>query len=162
METTKFNPNMENVKKRANIKPFGSIPQYSKVKAVPVQFKLHKDPHEMQMILEENDAETYEANVYVPPVPRDFKFTDTYNHTTVRLTNLPLKLTRDELMDILSKESGMFFNNINIVKDKETNLSKGIAYINFSEQKTAVKFAKKIMNIVIDNLKLAVEVLDRK
>jgi hypothetical protein len=87
----------------------------------------------------------------------------------VRITNIPTRISQTELFDLLMaqcKKSGAEilqirpFTRLTLVLDKETRISKGLAYANCPDIDKAKELAKVIRNITIEEYVLCAEVLN--
>ena len=162
METTRFTPNEDDIKLRAQIKPFGRAATYEVVSPKPIEFNLFTSESNMPIEKPEEILHTNHTSAYVPLVLNKASFSSANTEVSVRISNIPLNITNRELYDLLMNRCGRCFNRCNLIFDKETRMSKGVAYIGCESQEKAAEFAKQAMNIVMDNFKFSVEILNNR
>lgn len=162
METAKFTPNEEDIRLRAEIKPFGRAATYEIVPPEPIEFNLFTSESTMPAERPEEVVQADHTSVYVPPVLNKASFSSVTTEVSVRISNIPLNITNRELYDLFMNRCGRCFNRCNLIFDKETRISKGVAYIGCESQEKAVEFAKQAMNIVVDNFKFSAEILNNR
>ena len=88
---------------------------------------------------------------------------------SIRITNIPLKTTQNELFEILLKhcnDSGIEilklrpFSRISLIFDKETQESRLLAYVNCLDLEKARELAKIVRGIMIEEYVLCAELLN--
>lgn len=160
METGRFDPNIAQIQKRAQIVPHGQAATYQRVEPTVIEFKLIGAEMDIPAEGVSSVSQPQVAvSAYVPPTLDKRDFRPSNNEITVRVTNIPLHMTHRELYDLLMDRCGRIFNRCNLVSDKETRVSKGVAYVGCDNMEKASEFAKSAMNVVVDNFKLCVEIL---
>ncbi|EJW05086.1 hypothetical protein EDEG_00799 [Edhazardia aedis USNM 41457] len=178
METFPFEQNLEAIKARKEIKPFGKykatdISKYVKRLEKPPKFTLNAFSDE---ILENDDDENQNlyvfkkqivmveatkkkeeipSNVYVPPSRRNTK-------TVVKIINIPLNINRLALEKIIIADTQNHPLGTHLVLDKETRESRGYAFVTFDSMVTAKDVIKKIDKKVIDGLVLGAELAKKQ
>lgn len=152
-------PDEENVARRAGIRPFGRALAYETVPAEVVEFRLCTT----ESVLPEMHAaaQTGASGAYVPPAIARCTVSAHTTEVSVRVSNIPLRLTNREVYDLFMEKCGRnCFTRSNLVYDKEKrDVSRGIAYVRCENKEKAAEFARIAMGIVVDNLKFCVEIL---
>lgn len=163
MRTKNIQPDLEQIEKRKNIVPFGKAVRYEVQKPTVVPFVLYTT---------EQDTKTTNAEVKAYRPENHFKATTDYKmlgEVSVRITNIPLKMTQNELFEMLldrCKASGLSsmklkpFSRLALVFDKETKVSRGLAYANCLNVDIAKDLAKVVRAITIEEYVLCAEVLN--
>lgn len=158
METKPFIPNNEQINLRKQITPFGRAEKNVTESPVVVNFKLCiEDTVERKV---EPTSEKTSSYIYRPPVVRPTALVYKMKEFTVRVTNIPVNVSQKELFSLLTDKARGLFMKCHLVFNKETNISKGVAYLSCSSMDNARNLAKKVRDIVIDGLALGAEVLN--
>ncbi|KAI5168325.1 hypothetical protein PAEPH01_0038 [Pancytospora epiphaga] len=161
METKKFIPDEEAIKRRAEVRPFGRAAMYDVVEPEMVSFVLSSGSKPL-LAEDSRVIETPVVSSYVPPVLQKSSYNTGITDVTVRVSNIPKTLSNREVYDFLMANCGRCFERCNLAYDKETRESRGIAYVTLSSNEKASEFAHKVMTLVIDNLKLGAEILKNR
>lgn len=162
METKKFVPNEEAIKLRAQITPFGRAAAYEAVEPEAIEFVVSSNETGMQT----EDVKAAEADsspaAYVPPVLHRTAYSTGSTEVTVRVSNIPQSLSNREVYDLFMHRCGKCFYRSNLAYDKETRVSKGVAYVTCISKEKAAEFARAATTIIVDNFKLGVEILENR
>lgn len=159
MEIVRFEPDAERIARRRDMRPFGDT---SRIKVVKSTEAPRFVPYTTEVEIEAEDEKPYAAyrpvfelvaktNAYVPP---EIKRAET---CSVKLSNLPLDITRDKLYAILKTHTKLFFANLNLVMNRETGVFRGFAFVVLESREEAVQFIRDLRGVAIDSLGLAAE-----
>lgn len=162
METKEFIPDTEAIAKRQNIIPFGRAVSYERAETEIIEFQLAQSDAAIANDAIVETVQTNSASAYVPPSLSAMNIKSTVTEVTVRVSNIPIHLSFKEVYDLFMIKCGKIFNRCNLVTDRETRVSKGVAYVGCSDSEKAAEFAKAAMNIVVDNFKFCSEILSNK
>ncbi|ADM10936.1 RRM motif-containing protein [Encephalitozoon intestinalis ATCC 50506] len=162
MEIVKFEPDSKEIERRKDIKPFGDTSKIRVIKSTTApRFNLYTTEIDVEYREEEQKQcapyrpsleEPTASNAYVPPT---IKRPET---CSVKLSNLPLDMTRDRLYSIIKEHTNVFFMSPNLVMNRETGLFRGFAFVTLESKDDAMKFIKDLRGIAIDSLGLSVEI----
>lgn len=163
METVAFTPNEKEIEERAAITPFGRAAMYETALPEIVEFILDIVDSEVPAGQQLTSDFTTASEVYVAPTFNQEKLRPLITtQVTVRVSNIPLQLSHRDVYDTFMTNCGLCFLKVNLVSDKETRQSKGVAYVTCETQEKAAEFAKLASNIVIDSFKFGVEILSNR
>ncbi|KAI4290798.1 hypothetical protein PAPHI01_0072 [Pancytospora philotis] len=163
MQTAEFTPDAEGIEARSKIEPFGRATAYEIPAAEPVAFVLYSTGSEAPEVQQAQASSAAAPAAYRPPSSMGAMRTAYNAEVSVRVTNIPLNIGTRELQMLFSQQCpGGCFQRCNLVFDKETRVSKGVAYVGCASKEQAAKFAKQAMNIVIDSCKFCVEILENR
>lgn len=163
METAKFIPDLEKVKMRAKIVPFGLAVNFEPKEPKVTNFVLYTT--EQEVAPAEEQAEPY--TVYTPVKP-----TGNYQiqgDIPVKITNIPLSISQNDIFTVLINACNKSnieclkrrpFTRLNLVFDKEKKISRGFAYANCENLEKAKELAKVVRSIVLESCVLCAEVLN--
>ncbi|CAD24954.1 similarity to 28kDa RIBONUCLEOPROTEIN [Encephalitozoon cuniculi GB-M1] len=161
MEVVKFEPDTEGIERRRGIKPFGNIGKIRVIKSTTApRFNLYttevgidcKEEQKQYIPYRPSLEEPAVSNAYVPPT---IKRPET---CSVKLSNLPLDMTRDRLHSIIKSHTNIFFMSPNLVMNRETGAFRGFAFVTLESRDDAVKLIKDLKGVAIDSLGLSAEI----
>lgn len=149
-----------------NISPFGRTTKYKVEDPVPIQFILYDTEQSVQ-------NEGSNTGIYKPTASiHNTVTTRISNDFSVRITNIPVRITQGELLEIILKKikedknikQGELINNLftrlNLVLDRETRVSRGYAYANCENNEKARELSRIVRLIVIDACVLGAEIVE--
>lgn len=160
MEIISFEPDGAGVEERKKIRPFGDT---SRIKIVKNDVAPKFIPYTTEVNIDaEEESKTHvpykpvldvpaRTSAYVPP---EFERPKT---CSVKLSNLPLDMTRDKLYDIIKSHTKLFFTSLNLVMNRETGEFRGFAFVTLGSKEDAMRFIRELRGIAIDSLGLAAE-----
>ncbi|AFN82407.1 RRM motif-containing protein [Encephalitozoon romaleae SJ-2008] len=160
MEIVKFNPDTKGIERRRGIKTFGDTSRIRVVKSTAApKFNLYTTEIGIEYEEEEKQHTPYRpsleepttSNAYVPPT---IKRPET---CSVKLSNLPLDMTRDRLYSIIKSHTSVFFMSPNLVMNRETGVFRGFAFVTLESKDDAIRFIKDLRGVAIDSLGLSAE-----
>ena len=164
MRTFIFNPNLTEIERRKDIIPFGRAAKYEVQESKAVPFILYTTEQEFKTV--NSKQEIYNASSICKANLLNYKI---QGEISIRITNIPLKTTQNELFEILLKhcnDSGIEilklrpFSRISLIFDKETQESRGLAYVNCLDLEKARELAKIVRGIMIEEYVLCAELLN--
>lgn len=159
MEVVKFEPDCKSIERRKSIKPFGDTSRIIIVKSTAApRFNLYTTEVDVEDEEEQKPHEPYRpaevstvSNAYVPPATRRLE------SCSVKLSNLPLDMTRDRLSSIIRSHTDIYFMGPNLVMNRETGLFRGFAFVTLESKDSAMKFIKSLRGVAIDSLGLSAD-----
>lgn len=149
-----------------NITPFGRTTKYKVEDPVPIDFVLYNTEQAVQN--EDSNAGIYRPAASIHNIPA----TRISSDFSVRITNVPTRVTQGELLEIILKKiqedkntkQGELINNLftrlNLVVDRETRASRGYAYANCENSEKARELSRIVRMIVIDACVLGAEIVE--
>jgi translation initiation factor 3 subunit G len=160
MEIAKFEPNTKKIQQRSRMQPFGDtsrIRVLGKTRAPP--FKLYTTEVELEPAAAPQAHTPYKpvleqeqrSGAYVPPFMRRDEM------CSVRLSNLPLDMTKERLYPILKARTSTQFMSLNMIHSRDTGAFRGFAFVTLESKESAMKFIRDVRNVVIDSLGLSAE-----
>lgn len=164
MRTAEFKPDVNGMEKRKSIVPFGRAAKYEVQEANHIQFILYTTEQDIKPVKSESGGIYQAVNMF-----RSNSEYKMQGEIPVRVTNIPTRISQTELFDLLMAQcrtSGVEilqirpFTRLTLVLDKETRISKGLAYANCPDIDKAKELAKVIRNITIEEYVLCAEVLN--
>ncbi|KAI5151189.1 hypothetical protein ENBRE01_1960 [Enteropsectra breve] len=161
METVKFTPNQNNIEARKKIVPFGRASEHSPESINTIKFLVagaNENTAEEVIATQKKEEST---GVYRAPVIGAKAATIVTTEVSVKITNIPATIdSTDTLSKLLKLRCGNSYNFCRLIFDKETRKSRGLAYVVCKDQEEAVKFTKLASEIIVENMRLCVEVVD--
>lgn len=160
MEIVAFEPDHEKIVERRSIRPFGDVSKIKTVKSTAAPpFNLYTAEVDVGGEEESKPYVPYRPTLEIPAkaeayVPPEFKRPEV---CSVKLSNLPLDMTRERLYTVIKSHSKLFFTNLNLVMNRETGVFRGFAFVTLESKDDAMQFIRELRGIAIDNLGLAVE-----
>lgn len=157
MRTIQFTPNTDNIAIRSKITPFGvAALQYNK-NLPPISFEVIP----FNIYTTDKIESEISTEKFVPEFSFDFH-TKVQNTYSIKITNIPLRITQHQLFDILKSKNNNVPLQVYLVTDKTNkNISKGVAYISCNSLETGKEVMKLIGEIIIDDFKLNMELVKR-
>lgn len=157
MRTVQFMPNTENIAVRSKIVPFGNAAQQYNKNLPPISFEIL--PFNIYTTVKiESEISTEK---FVPEFSFDFH-TRIQNDYSIKITNIPLRITQHQLFDILRSKNNNIPLQVYLVTDKiNKNISKGVAYITCNSLEAGKEIIKSIGEVIIDDFKLNMELVKR-
>ncbi|WUR03812.1 eukaryotic translation initiation factor 3 subunit G [Vairimorpha necatrix] len=172
MEIYKFTKNQSAINRRKTLPKFGSISKISVVENID-NFSFIKCTNDKIEIKEEVEVEhvAYTPNIsykpkeetvintgqYIPPVS-----TRSYENISVKISNYDLNMKREELYRILSQHTKVKFGRFHMVFDRETGVSRGYSFVSVGNKEEASELINDLKVVIIDNLRLCVELAKNK
>ena len=160
MEVVRFEPDCKSIERRKEIRPFGDTSRIRVTKStVAPKFNLYTTEVDVREEEEQRSYEPYRpaletptvSNAYVPPT---IKRPET---CSVKLSNLPLDMTRDRLCSIIRSNTSIYFMSPNLVMNRETGVFRGFAFVTLESKEDAMRFMKDVRGIAIDSLGLSAD-----
>lgn len=148
MRTLEYCPNATDISRRSAIKKFGNIDIPSPSVQEPLPFKLSSTEPTKEIV-----TGTYRAPVIVS--------TGTQSYTTVKVFNLPLKLSKREFEAFIAGHTRASVSTLTFVTDREKRTFRGFAFCGFADTEVASSFIKDIDGRVIDNYKVGAMIVRR-
>lgn len=164
METKKITINQNEIQRRANLKQFGNL---KGVKAVEITddlvFVVNNNEEAVDTTVVEQPAPIYKysaetsqkentlnlgPNIYQPPVRPELQ------HVSVKISNYPLDMSKEELYRLISSHSSVPFNKFHMVRDRETGESRGYSFVTVENKEKAFMLIKDLRSVVVDSLRL--------
>ena len=164
MRTTQFIPDKKAIEMRKSIIPFGKAAKYEVKEPTTTPFILYTTQQDIKPVKAESSGIYQAVNIYSNN--SEYKM---QGEIPVKITNIPTKISQTDLFDILMencRKSGVKilqvrpFNRLTLVTDRETKVSRGLAYANCLDLDKAKELAKVIRNITIEEYVLCAEVLN--
>ncbi|ELA41711.1 uncharacterized protein VICG_01215 [Vittaforma corneae ATCC 50505] len=163
METVKFKPDLESIKERSKIVPFGRAGKEQATEAMPIPFILYNTEQEIKI-------ETEESSVYRPStIFQPSMMSRVQSEVSVKITNVPIHVTQSQLVEAIfqrfkDEQPGQSvlrpYTRLNLIFDKEKKASRGFAYANCENLEKARELARIVRSIVIDACVLGAEILE--
>ncbi|KAK6090144.1 hypothetical protein P3W45_000870 [Vairimorpha bombi] len=168
MEISKYSKNVSEIDRRKSLPRFGNTNNISVLDRT-TPFPFIRCTSESVKLKEEVNPEdqvayvpsfTYTPHVvsriddgtYVPP-------TSTVNHESisVKISNYALDIKREELYKIITGHTQVRFGRFHMVMDRETGVSKGYTFVSVGSKEDASRLINDLKVVIIDNLRLCVE-----
>lgn len=166
MRTFEFVKNEENVEARRNIKQFGEAAikynmNRSECEVEKVPFTIYTTEHE--------EVENVCTEKYVPSTTLHTDFMPKYDEVSIKISNIPLDVTREELTEYFRKKNPEEYFRINLVCEKREEgadysvktKSRGFAYIAVVDEATAKKIISSTGDVIMRDFKLNLEIVYR-
>jgi translation initiation factor 3 subunit G len=160
MEIAKFEPDTKKLLHRSKMQPFGDTSRMKVLeKTGAPAFKLYTT----EVGLESNTVPQTQAlykpvleqeqrsSAYIPPFMRRDEI------CSVKISNLPLDITKERLYQVLRSQTGINFISVNMIYSRDTGVFRGFAFVVLDSKESATNFMKDARNIVIDSLRLSAE-----
>lgn len=168
MEISKYFKNISEINRRKTLLKFGKTDDITVLDRI-TPFPFIKCTSESLIIKEEIHQEDQVAYVpsftYTPPVV--LKVEDgTYipptstviqDSISIKISNYALDIKREELYKIITGHTQVRFGRFHMVMDRETGLSKGYTFVSVGSREDASKLISDLKVVIIDNLRLCVE-----
>ncbi|KAH9412176.1 hypothetical protein HK407_01g00690 [Ordospora pajunii] len=160
MEIVKFEPDTEGIESRKKLQPFGDTSKIRVMKHTKAPaFTLYTT--EVDSSAKDNDAGSVPyrpvieapvvSNAYIPPV------ITRQEPCSVKISNLPLDMTRDRLYKLIGAHTNVSFMSPNLVMNKETGVFRGFAFVTVASKDDAISLIRNLKGVAIDSLGLSVE-----
>jgi translation initiation factor 3 subunit G len=164
METKKIIINQEAIERRRKIKPFGDLERIKSIGEVEtIIFNINNNNEIIDTTEKSEPAPIYKfvgvqkseestrttpENIYVPPSLQN------QSSISVKISNYPLDMTKEELIKLISQNSKIPFRNFHMVRDRETGLSRGYSFVTVENKEKASMLIKDLRSVVVDSLRL--------
>ncbi|OQS54768.1 hypothetical protein EHP00_1399 [Ecytonucleospora hepatopenaei] len=166
MRTTEFIINEKNVIRRKNIREFGiAAIKYNmgrdEINYEPVVFSIYTTEHE--------EVEDTTVEAFVPSVSLHTDFVPTFDEVSIKVTNIPLRVTKEELITMFHNKNPQEEFKLHLVCEKREEgadyyfkpKSRGFAYISVVDEETAARIIKRMGKVIIDDFQLNMEIVYR-
>lgn len=172
METVPYKINEAKVEARKSMETFGKIKLYETRKFIqvietPIKFKRCDEE-----VLEDDESDSKQKGVYryTPTLEVNSKKIESggnvyippnffYEKATVKITNIPTEITRNQLEAIIVKATESYPTSIVIALDRDTRESRGFGYVEFNSIQEAKLCVEKIEKYKIDEFLLGAELI---